>query len=94
MKANVGHSPELETSDSVSGVKYLVREGIADTKRLGIMGWSAGGEETAWAISESGLREAHFEEGNEYTKFDDHSVETLKLGVSTPKLREEELKAL
>jgi dipeptidyl aminopeptidase/acylaminoacyl peptidase len=47
----VKHSPELETDDAVSGVKYLLQEGVADPNRLGIMGWSAGGEQAAWAIS-------------------------------------------
>jgi dipeptidyl aminopeptidase/acylaminoacyl peptidase len=51
MKANVQHSPELETDDAVSGVRFLLKEGVADLNRLGIMGWSAGGEEAAWAIS-------------------------------------------
>jgi dipeptidyl aminopeptidase/acylaminoacyl peptidase len=55
MKANVHRSPDLETDDAVSGVRHLVQEGIADPARLGIMGWSAGGEETAWAISHSDL---------------------------------------
>ena len=36
--------------DILSGVDYLVREGIADSSRLGIGGWSYGGFMTAWAV--------------------------------------------
>jgi dipeptidyl aminopeptidase/acylaminoacyl peptidase len=54
MRANVRHSPGAESDDVVDGVEWLVRRGIADQRRLAIMGWSAGGEITAWAISHPG----------------------------------------
>ena len=36
--------------DVMSGVDYLIKEGIADPDRLGVMGWSYGGFLTAWVI--------------------------------------------
>ena len=39
--------------DIVSGVDYLIKEGIADSERLGIGGWSYGGFTTAWAVSQT-----------------------------------------
>jgi dipeptidyl aminopeptidase/acylaminoacyl peptidase len=39
--------------DIAAGADYLLREGIADEKRLGICGWSYGGAMTAWAITQT-----------------------------------------
>jgi dipeptidyl aminopeptidase/acylaminoacyl peptidase len=36
--------------DVMSGVDFLIKEGIADPDRLGVMGWSYGGFLTAWVI--------------------------------------------
>ena len=36
--------------DVMTGVDYLIKEGIADSRRLGVMGWSYGGFLTAWVI--------------------------------------------
>jgi dipeptidyl aminopeptidase/acylaminoacyl peptidase len=36
--------------DVMTGVDYLVKQGIADADRLGVMGWSYGGFLTAWII--------------------------------------------
>jgi dipeptidyl aminopeptidase/acylaminoacyl peptidase len=36
--------------DVMTGVEMLVRDGIADPNRLGVMGWSYGGFLTAWVI--------------------------------------------
>ena len=38
-----GHLGEPEYQDIVTGVDYLVRQGWADSSRVGIMGWSHGG---------------------------------------------------
>jgi dipeptidyl-peptidase 4 len=40
IKNNMGH-PEVE--DQVDGVRWLVEQGLADPKRVGIYGWSYGG---------------------------------------------------
>ncbi len=37
--------------DVLAGIDALVREGVADPDRLGIMGWSAGGHMTNWLIT-------------------------------------------
>jgi dipeptidyl aminopeptidase/acylaminoacyl peptidase len=37
--------------DVLTGIDALVREGLADPERLGIMGWSAGGHMTNWLIT-------------------------------------------
>jgi dipeptidyl aminopeptidase/acylaminoacyl peptidase len=39
--------------DIMTGVDYLVKEGIADPDKLGVMGWSYGGYMTAWIISQT-----------------------------------------
>jgi dipeptidyl aminopeptidase/acylaminoacyl peptidase len=36
--------------DIMSGVDYLITRGIADPEKLGIMGWSAGGHWSNWAL--------------------------------------------
>jgi dipeptidyl aminopeptidase/acylaminoacyl peptidase len=53
MRSIVGHSPLREAADVESGIAHLVSTGIADKHRLAVMGWSAGGEITAWLISHS-----------------------------------------
>src|SRR5262245_55390932 len=39
--------------DILSGVDFLVQEGIADPDRLGIGGWSYGGFMSAWAVTQT-----------------------------------------
>jgi dipeptidyl aminopeptidase/acylaminoacyl peptidase len=39
--------------DIMAGVDYLIAQGIADPDRLGIGGWSYGGEMSAWAITQT-----------------------------------------
>jgi dipeptidyl aminopeptidase/acylaminoacyl peptidase len=39
--------------DIDSGIDYLVEAGIADSDRLGIMGWSFGGHHTYWGITQT-----------------------------------------
>ncbi|MFQ5676084.1 MAG: prolyl oligopeptidase family serine peptidase, partial [bacterium] len=39
--------------DNDSGVDEMVRQGIADPERLGIMGWSFGGHHTYWGITQT-----------------------------------------
>lgn len=39
--------------DVLTGVDYVVAEGIADPERLGIGGWSQGGFMTAWAVGQT-----------------------------------------
>jgi dipeptidyl aminopeptidase/acylaminoacyl peptidase len=38
-----GRENDIDVSDIVTGVQHLIQEGIADPKRIGIMGWSNGG---------------------------------------------------
>lgn len=46
-----GHISDHEWADVNSGVDAMVEEGIADSSRLGLMGWSYGGHQTYWGIT-------------------------------------------
>jgi dipeptidyl aminopeptidase/acylaminoacyl peptidase len=39
--------------DIMSGVDFVIEQGIADPERLGVMGWSYGGYMTSWIITQS-----------------------------------------
>jgi dipeptidyl aminopeptidase/acylaminoacyl peptidase len=39
----VGRENDIEVTDILKGVDFLIEEGIADPDRLGVMGWSNGG---------------------------------------------------
>ncbi len=46
-----GNYFELGFDDIMSGVDYLIEQGIADPDKLGHMGWSAGGHWSNWALT-------------------------------------------
>ncbi|MGA7615063.1 MAG: S9 family peptidase [Thermoanaerobaculia bacterium] len=52
-KGNQADWGGMDYLDIQSGVDELIREGIADPKRLGIMGWSYGGFMSAWTITQT-----------------------------------------
>ena len=47
IRYDMGH---LELDDQVDGVRYLIEQGIADSTRIGIYGWSYGGYMSAMAF--------------------------------------------
>jgi dipeptidyl aminopeptidase/acylaminoacyl peptidase len=49
---------DIRTKDILSGVDYLIREGIADPDRLALMGWSAGGGTVDWLMTQTSLFKA------------------------------------
>jgi dipeptidyl aminopeptidase/acylaminoacyl peptidase len=51
--ANYGDWGGGDFKDLMAGVDYLVKEGIADADRLGVMGWSYGGYMTSWTITQT-----------------------------------------
>jgi len=53
IEANVNDWGGGDFADIMSGVDYLIKEGIADADRLGIGGWSYGGFMTSWAVSQT-----------------------------------------
>jgi dipeptidyl aminopeptidase/acylaminoacyl peptidase len=54
--ANMGDMMGKEWEDILSGVDYLIQQGIADPERIGIGGWSYGGYTSAWAAARSSDR--------------------------------------
>ncbi len=51
MRTMIGHYFEKDWDDIMTGVEYLVKQGLAHPDSLGIMGWSAGGHETNWTVT-------------------------------------------
>ena len=51
--AVLGDAGGKDLQDILSGIDYLVAQGLVDGERVGIIGWSYGGFMTAWAISQS-----------------------------------------
>ncbi|MBA3530504.1 MAG: S9 family peptidase [Ardenticatenales bacterium] len=49
----VGGWGQLDYDDIIAGVDYAIEKGLADSKRLGCYGMSAGGFMTAWLIGQS-----------------------------------------
>jgi dipeptidyl aminopeptidase/acylaminoacyl peptidase len=49
----IGHENDLDVEDILKGVDAMVERGIADPKRLGVMGWSNGGYLTNCLISKT-----------------------------------------
>ncbi|MBN1223522.1 MAG: S9 family peptidase [Candidatus Aminicenantes bacterium] len=49
----VGHYFLHADDDVLTGVEYLVKQGIADPERLGTLGWSAGGHMTNWLVTQT-----------------------------------------
>jgi len=39
----IGHENDIEVKDILAGIQHLIKEGIADPDRIGVMGWSNGG---------------------------------------------------
>ena len=52
-RANVGDWGGKDLADLLAGLDMLIKQGIADPERLGVMGWSYGGFLSAWAITQS-----------------------------------------
>ncbi|MBI4913540.1 MAG: S9 family peptidase [Acidobacteria bacterium] len=48
-----GNFLRLSHADIMAGVDHLIREGMADPERLGMMGWSAGGHLSSWALTQT-----------------------------------------
>jgi dipeptidyl aminopeptidase/acylaminoacyl peptidase len=51
----IGNENEIEVNDIIAGVQHLVKEGIADPERVGVMGWSNGGYLTNCLITKKDL---------------------------------------
>ncbi len=51
----VGRENDIEVNDIIAGVQHLVKEGIADGERVGVMGWSNGGYLTNCLITRKDL---------------------------------------
>jgi dipeptidyl aminopeptidase/acylaminoacyl peptidase len=51
--AVVGDMGGKDFQDVMHGVDYLIEQGLVDSERIGIMGWSYGGFMTAWAVTQT-----------------------------------------
>ncbi len=51
--ANYGDWGGGDFQDLMSGVDYVIDQGVADPDRLGVMGWSYGGFMTSWTITQT-----------------------------------------
>jgi dipeptidyl aminopeptidase/acylaminoacyl peptidase len=51
----IGNENQVDVADIVAGVQHLIKEGIADPERVGIMGWSNGGYLTNCLITQKAL---------------------------------------
>jgi dipeptidyl aminopeptidase/acylaminoacyl peptidase len=51
--AVLGDMGGKDFQDIMQGVDYLIRQGVVDANRVGIMGWSYGGFMTAWAVTQT-----------------------------------------
>jgi dipeptidyl aminopeptidase/acylaminoacyl peptidase len=51
----IGNENDIEVKDIIAGVQHLVKEGIADGDRVGVMGWSNGGYLTNCLITRKDL---------------------------------------
>ena len=51
--AVLGDMGGKDFQDIMRGIDYLIRQGIVDPSRVGIMGWSYGGFMTAWAVTQT-----------------------------------------
>jgi dipeptidyl aminopeptidase/acylaminoacyl peptidase len=58
MRDMVGHYFLHAADDVITGVEYLVKQGIADPERLGTLGWSAGGHMTNWLVTQTDMFKA------------------------------------
>jgi len=52
-RANFRDWGGMDYEDIMSGIDYLIEKGIADSDKLGIMGWSYGGYMTSWVITQT-----------------------------------------
>lgn len=51
MRAIIGHYFEKDYDDLMTGVDCLIQQGIVDSSKMGVMGWSAGGHLTNWIVT-------------------------------------------
>lgn len=51
--AVLGDMGGKDFQDVMRGIDYLIRQGVVDANRVGIMGWSYGGFMTAWAVTQT-----------------------------------------
>ena len=54
----IGHENNYDVKDIMTGIDYLVEQGIADEERLGVMGWSNGGYLTNCLIASNRFKAA------------------------------------
>jgi dipeptidyl aminopeptidase/acylaminoacyl peptidase len=52
-RANIKDWGGMDYQDLMTGVDKVIEMGVADTNRLGVMGWSYGGYMTSWIITQT-----------------------------------------
>ncbi len=74
----------VEVADQVDGVRWLVEQGLADEKRVGIYGWSYGGYMSAMALAKAPETFHAAVAGAPVTSWDGYDTHYTERYMSTP----------
>ncbi|GAC1377977.1 MAG: S9 family peptidase [Ktedonobacteraceae bacterium] len=90
--AVIGDMGGKDLQDILSGIEHLIKQGVVDGNRVGIMGWSYGGFMAAWAVTQTmrfkaaimGAGVCDFHSFHAQSNIPDWDMRFLSKGVITP----------